>query len=174
MDNKIMNVLRGAFIIVLGVLVAVCGVGTAVNVYFGVVSIVAGVLLIGLGIYTAAKKMPLAVSAFLLGAVLTTIAIALFIEKLSLAVLVTLLIYVIMGLGFGLAVLGIVTIVRRNLFYGIGEIVIGALLVVFTALYLGIPDFQKAFWIIVGILMIVLGVAVIIFSLVDKSGKKRK
>ena len=174
MDNKIANVFRGAFIIVLGVLMAVCGVGTAVDTYFGVVAIVAGVLLLGLGVYTAAKKQPLAIGAILLGAILTTIAVAVFMSKLSFAVLVTLFIYVIMGLGFGLALLGIFSLARRQVLAGVVEIVVGGLLVLFTALYLGIPDFQKAFWIIVGIIMIVFGVAIIVFTLVDKKSGKRK
>ena len=174
MDNKIANVFRGAFIIVLGVLMAVCGVGTAVDTYFGVVAIVAGVLLLGLGVYTAVKKQPLAIGAILLGAILTTIAVAVFIDKLSFAVLVTLFIYVIMGLGFGLALLGIFSLARRETIAGIVEIVVGGLLVLFTALYLGIPDFQKAFWIIVGVIMIIFGVAIIVFTLVDKKSGKRK
>lgn len=174
MNNKVANVIRGAFIIVLGVLVAVCGVGTAVDTYFGVVAIVAGVLLLGLALYTAVKKMPVAIAAALLGAILVTVAVALFANKLTFAVLVDLLIFVIMGLGFGLALLGIIDIAKKNLFYGVGEIVVGGLLVLFTALYLGIADFRTAFWIIVGVIMIVFGVGIIIFSLVDKKAAKRK
>ena len=135
----------------------------------------AGVLLLCLGIYTAAKKLPLAVGSIILGAVLTTIAVALFMQKISFGVLVGLFIYVIMGLGFGLIAVGIFTLARRGgLVPGIVEIVVGGLLVLFTALYLGIPDFQKAFWIIVGILMIAFGVAVIVFTLVDKKTGKKK
>ena len=171
MDNKIANVFRGAFIIVLGVLMAVCGVGTAVDTYFGVVAIVAGVLLLGLGVYTAAKKQPLAIGAILLGAILTTIAVAVFMSKLSFAVLVTLFIYVIMGLGFGLALLGIFSLARRDTVAGIVEIVVGGLLVLFTALYLGIPDFQKAFWIVTGIAIAAYGVLELIAVLANKKLK---
>ena len=174
MDNKIANVLRGAFIVVLGILVAVCGVGTALDVYIGVVAIVAGVLLLAIGIFSAVKKMPLAVGCILLGAVLSTVAVAVFMKELSFAVLVGLMIYVLMGVGFGLVLLGILTIIRHGLLPGIVEIVVGALLVTFTAIYLGFPDFQKAFWIIVGILMAAFGVAVIVFALIDKKTGKKK
>ena len=172
MNNKLASVLRGVLVVVLGILIAVCGIGTTINLYFGVVSIIAGVLLLLLAFYCTAKRLPLALEGFLLGPILITVAIAIFMEKLSFGVLVGLLIFVLMGLGFGLILLGVVSLVRKSLFYGVGEIVIGALLVLFTALYLGIPDFATAFWIIVGILIALLGVAIIVFAFIDKPKKK--
>ena len=172
MNDKIANILRGAFIIVMGVLVAVCGIGTALDTYFGVVFIVAGVLLAGIGLYGAIKKLPVMTTGFLLGGVLITLAIALFMQKLTFAVLIGIAIFALMGFGFGLVALGIATIAHRNLIYGLGEAVLGGLFILFTALYLGIPDFQQAFWIIVGILMIVFGIAVIFLAIFDKKLKK--
>ncbi len=174
MNNKLADILRGVFIIVLGVLVIVCGAGTAVDTYFGVVSIIAGVILLAAALYGTVKRVPVAVSGYILGPVLITIAIALFIGKLSFAVLINLFVYVIMGLGFGIALLGIVTLIRRQVILGLGEIVLGALLVLFTALYFGVPEFQTAFWWIVGTLMIVFGIAVIVLAIVDKKSGKRK
>lgn len=172
MNDKIANILRGAFIIVMGVLIAVCGIGTALDTYFGIVFIVAGVLLAGLGLYGAIKKLPVMTMGFLLGGVLITLAIALFMQKLTFAALIGIAIFALMGFGFGLVALGIAVIAHRNLIYGLGEAVLGGLFILFTALYLGIPDFQQAFWIIVGILMIVFGVAVIFLAIFDKKLKK--
>jgi len=176
MDSKISAVIRGVFIIVLGVLVAVCGVGTAVNTYFGVVCIVAGVLLIAFSALAISKKLPTPVGYLVLSGILITIAVALFMSRLSLEVIVGLLIYGIMGAGFGLIAAGIFEIVKRQMVFAIVEMGLGGLLVLFTALYLGIPEFQQAFWIIVGILMIVFGVFIVVAALVDKKiyAKKKK
>lgn len=176
MDSKISAVIRGAFIIVLGILVAVCGVGTAVNVYVGVVCIVAGIMLLGFSAFMVAKKLPTPIGYLVLSGILITFAVALFMGKLSLDVIIGLLIFGIMGTGFGLIAVGIVEIARRHLLFALVEMFIGGLLILFTALYLGIPEFQTAFWIIVGVLMIVFGVFIIIASLVSKpvATKKKK
>ena len=174
MDVKLTNVIRGAFIIVLGVLIAVCGIGTAVNTYFGVVSIVAGVLMLCFAGFAMYKKLPVPVGYFILSGVFITVAVALFMGKLSFAELVNLLIFVIMGLGFAFAVLGIIYITKRWVVQGLVSIIAGALLILFTALYLGIPEFQTAFWIICGILMIIFGVFVIVATLMgDRKYIKR-
>ena len=172
MDTKVMNVLRGVFVVVLGIMVCLFGVGAAVNTYFGIVAIVTGVLSIAFGIFTMVKKLPLALAPWLLGPVLITIAVALFMGKLSFAVLVDLFVFVVMGLGFALAVLGIIFIAKRMIAIGLSEIIVGALLVLFTALYLGIPDVQSAFLYFVGILMIAFGICVIVFSIVEPKGFK--
>ena len=174
MDSKISSVIRGAFIIVLGVLVAVCGVGTAVNTYFGVVCIVAGVLLLAFSAIIVAKKLPTPIAYLILSGILITIAVALFMSKLSLEVIVGLLIFGLMGTGFGLIAAGIIEIAKGHLLLAIVEMMVGALLILFTALYLGVPEFQKAFWIIVGIMMIVFGVFVIVVTFVDPKAVTKK
>ena len=174
MDSKLTNIIRGVVLVVLGVLVAVCGVGAAVNTYIGVVAIVAGVLLLAFTAYSVAKRLPLPAASLVTGAILITIAVALFMGKLSFEVFVGLLIFGLMGLGFGLVALGIFEIARRFVVLGISELFVGGLLILFTALYLGIPEFQTAFWIIVGILMIVFGVFVIVFAFVSFKTAKKK
>lgn len=175
MDNKkLTTVIEGIFLAVLGILVIVCGIGTTVDIYFGVVSLVAGLLLLCFAGYAISKKMPLPVGFVIMASILITVAVALFAQKLSFAMLIGLMIFIIMGLGFGLAALGIYAIVKKAPVYGIGLLVIGALLVLFTALYLGIPDFQKVFWYIVGGVMIALGVVVVVLAFVDPKKLQKK
>lgn len=168
MNNKIVNVFQGVFVIILGILIAVRGIGSAVNTYFGVVSLVAGLMLLIYAAVAISKKFANPILLLVLGAVLVTIAIALFIGKLDFSQLVNLIIFILMGTGFGLVAAGIFSIVKRMPMFGIGEIAIGALLILFTALVLGVPEFETAFWIIVGIMFIVFGVFMIIATFVDK------
>lgn len=173
MNNKVMDVLRGAFIIVLGILLAVVGVGTALDTYFAVTFIVSGVLLVALAIYSTVKKLEFGTLGFILGGILLTLATALLLGKLSFAVLIDIFIFGLMGLGFGLIAVGIAALIRRDFLYGIVEILVGGLFILFTALYLGIPEFAQAFWIIVGVLLIVLGVAIILFALIGKKPRRK-
>ena len=173
MSNKLSTILAGVLFIALGVIIAVSGGGTALNVYIGIVSIVAGVALLVFACIAVAKKLPLPIGGVLLAGILITIAIAIFMEKLSFAALIGVLIFALMGLGFGLVVVGLYTIVRHSLIYGLGQIVLGALFVLFTALFLGIPDFAKAFWIIIGIMVIVYGVLVLVSAFVGPKKLKK-
>ena len=173
MDRKITNVLRGAFIVVLGVLVAVCGAGTAMNTYFGVVAVIAGALMLLASVIAIAKRLPMPVGFLIGGSVLVTIAIALFAGALDLGVLIQAMVFVLLGAGVGFVLLGIYTIIKSSMIYGLGEIVLGGLMILFTALYLGIPEFRNAFWIVVGIVMIIFGVLAIIAALMDKKRSKK-
>lgn len=166
MSNKLATILTGVLCIALGIIIAVSGGGTALNVYIAIVCLVGGIGLLAFSCYALAKKLPVPVGSLLLAGILITIAIAIFIEKISFAALIGILIYALMGLGFGLIVVGLFTIVRHSLVYGIGQMVIGGLFVLFTALFLGIPEFAQAFWIIVGIIVIVYGVLVLITAFI--------
>ena len=174
MDKKLTTAIEGLFLAVLGILVIVCGVGQTVDIYFGVVAIVAGLLLLVFAGLAISKKMPLPVGFVIMGSVLITVAIALFAQKLSFAMLVDLMIFLLMGLGFGLAALGVFAICKKAPVYGVGLLVIGALLVTFTALYLGINDFRQVFWYIVGGLMIAFGVVIVVLAFVDPKKLKKR
>ena len=166
--EKLRDIAYGAFVIVLGILVLVCGAGTAVNTYIGVVSIIAGLLLLGFGIYSVAKNNIIPATFVIMGSVLIVTAIALFAEKLSFAVLIDLFVFIIMGIGVGFVVVGIFTLAKVNKLLGIIQICVGAFCILLTALYLGVNDFRTAFWYVAGALIIVYGVFVIIATLVNK------
>ena len=172
MNSKVTKVLEGAVLVVLGVLVAIFGGGTAVDIYFGIVALVCGLCLIALALVTLSQKKLFDASDFLMGTVLTTVGVCLFTPWLTFAALIDLFIVIILGLGIGLIFLGIYSLAKKAVVTGVGEIVIGALMVVFAIIYKLVPDFHPAFWIIVGVLIAIYGVLVIISGMLEQ--KKRR
>ena len=172
MNSKVAKVLEGAVLVVLGVLVAIYGGGTAVDIYFGIISLVAGLCLLALAVVGLSQKKALDVDGLLVGSILTTVGVCLFTPWLSFAALIDLFIIIILGLGIGLIFLGVYTLARKVLFTGLGEIVIGILMVTFSIIYKVNPDFHNVFWIVVGILIAVYGALVIVTALLEKGKKK--
>ena len=168
MNNKVARVLEGAVLVALGVIIAIFGIGTAIDLYFGIVFTVGGVCLLLLAVIGLSKKDPSHLSDLVLGSVLLTIGICLFTPWLSLAPLINLLVIAIMGLGIGLILTGAYFLSKKMMIVGVGQIVVGALMVTFTVIYKLVPDFAQAFWIIIGVLVAVYGVLVIVASLVEK------
>ena len=168
MNNKIARILEGAILVALGIIIAICGIGTAIDLYFGIVLSVAGAAFLILGFMNLSKKDESGLSDLILGSVLLTVGVCLFTPWLSFAGLVEILIIALMGLGIGLILVGSICVSKKLLFTGVGEIVIGALLVTFVVIYKINPDFGKAFWIIIGILVAVYGALVIVDALISK------
>lgn len=167
-NEKLTAVLEGILVIVLGILIAVVGIGETVDIYFGVLALVLGAASLGLAIYLLAKKgvMPLGMT---LGAgALIAVGAGLFAKYTTFAFLVNFLVLVVMGVGAALMLYGIYFLIKVNKLYGVLQIVVGAGLVTLTAVYMTVPDFAKAFWIIVGIFIAVYGTLSVIFALVDK------
>ena len=81
------------------------------------------------------------------------------------------LIFALIGFGVALMVYGAFLISKKFLFTGVGEIVIGALLVIFSFLYIFIPEFRDAFWIIIGVLIAIYGVFFIVSAFLEKKKK---
>lgn len=172
MNKKVAKVLEGAVLIVLGVLVAIFGGGTAVDIYFGIIALITGLCLLALAFIALAQRKILDVGDLLMGTILTTIGVCLFTPWLTFSALIDLFVVIILGLGIGLIILGILALAKKALFAGIGEIVIGALLVTFAIIFKVNPDFHVAFWIIVGVLIAIYGVLVIIAGVMDKGKTK--
>ena len=57
---------------------------------------------------------------------------------------------------------------RISTFYGVGQMVIGLLAITFGVLYLTVPQFQVAFWIVVGVMVAVYGVLLTASALASK------
>lgn len=168
MNSKVARILEGAIIVALGVIIAICGIGSAIDIYFGIACTIAGVVLLLLAFIGLSKKDVTYLSDIILGSVLLTIGICLFTPWLSFGALIELLVIALMGLGVGLIITGAYFITKKALFTGVGQIVVGALMVTFVILYKTIPDFAQAFWIIVGILVALYGVLLIVTALIDK------
>ena len=169
--QKIFAVIEGLIIAALGVLIAIYGPVPVLDTYVAIVCLVLGVAILIANIVTYADSKVLAFGPTCMAVVLVAVGATLLTDWLSLAVLVNFLIIILMGLGFALMIYGAYLISKKLLFTGVGEIVIGALLVVFSFLYIFVPDFRNAFWIIVGVLIAIYGVFYIVAALVEKKKK---
>ena len=172
-NQQVANILEGAIIVVLGVLIAVVGIGQTVDIYFGVLFTAVGGLLALFLLYCLIKDKFLPIGLTLISGASLAVGIALFTHYISFAMLVNILIMVVLGVGSALVFYGLYLAIRKNVGYGVATMIIGAAIVTLTALYLNIPDFAKAFWIIVGILVALYGALLIVFTLVNKPSNKK-
>ena len=171
--NKIVNIIEAIVIIVLGVIIAIFGGGTALDIYFGIVAIVGGVALAAIAVYTLANTKVLPFGTTFLSIALITVAITLFVNALSFGVLIGLLVYIMLALGITLVLYGIYTAVAlKGIIPGVAQIVIGAAIIVLTVLFLTVEDFRTVFWIITGILVAVYGVLMLIYAYLPQKKAK--
>lgn len=167
-NETVVGVLEGIIILVLGILIAICGIDTTVNIYFGVLALVVGVAAAGFAFYMLAKDAVLPLGLTLLAGALIAIGIGLFVNFISFGVFIGLIILVVLGGGAALIAHGIFALVRVSKFVGLIELLVGAGLVTLTAVYLNVPDFVKVFWIIVGVLIAVYGLISVIYAITKK------
>ena len=172
MKEKLAGILEAVVIIAFGIIIAVCGGGTALDLYFAIVSLVAGAILLVVNVYTLIKVKELNFALTFLSCALITIGIAILAEKLSFAVLIPLMAFLLLGLGIALILYGLFVALRKNLFYGVGQMVVGAVLVTLIILFLTVPEFAQAFWIILGVVLALYGALLLIFTIVGKPEKK--
>lgn len=173
-NQKLTAILEGLIIVILGILVAVVGVGEAIDIYFGILTTVTGSLIAIFVLYlifSGKKAIPLGLT--LISGALLAIGIGLFCNYLTFAMLVNILIMIVLGAGAALIVYGIHFAIRVNFVYGIGTIVIGAIAVTLCALYLNVPDFAKAFWVIVGILIAIYGCLLVVMNVIETKPSKK-
>lgn len=162
------KVISGAVAIVVGILIAVLGIGSVMNTYLAVLAIVSGSALLLYGFYFLYTKKMLPLPPLALGGALIAIGVGVFTNYISFEVLIYILVFSLFGVGGALVVFGIYATVKRNPALGIGFIVIGGALIALAACYLAFPDFQKVFWIITGILIAVSGALDIVYAFVQK------
>lgn len=165
----LIQVLQAVILIAFGIIIAVCGPSAAIDTWFGIGFLVGGVMLLVLAIVKLAKIGLLPFPETFLSVALVTLGIALLAKGLSFGVLVPIFVYLVLALGIALVFHGVYMLVKKQVAYGICEILAGALAIVFVSLYLCIPDFATAFWIVIGILVAVYGVFMLIFSLFKKN-----
>ena len=79
--QKLLGILEGAVIIALGVLIAIFGFATVVDIYFGIVACVVGAALLGVSVYAMTKK-ELTFGLLGLGAILVAVGIGLLVHQL--------------------------------------------------------------------------------------------
>lgn len=173
MKEKLAGILEAIVIIAFGIIIAVFGGGTALDLYFAIVALVAGTVLMIVDIYTLAKTKELDFALTFLSCALLTVGVAILVKRLSFAVLIPLVAFLLLGLGIALILFGLFVALRKNIFYGVGQMVVGLVLAVLVILFLTIPEFAQAFWIIVGVVLAIYGVLLLIFTLSGKSSKKK-
>lgn len=170
--EKLLAIIEGVIIAALGVLIAIFGGGAVLDTYIAIVCLVLGVAFAVVSIIAYANTRVLAFSNVFISAALIVLGIGLLVGWISFAVFIILLVLILMGLGFALIIHGIYSLSKKALLLGIGEIVFGALAVTFSFLYIYVPEFQQAFWIVVGILIALFGILLIVSALLDKKSKK--
>lgn len=170
MKEKYIRIIAAVVIIAMGVIVAVCGAGTALDIYFGIGCLVAGAVLVILNIINLTKNRQLTFSQLFVSTALVTMGIALlFTHYISFAMLINLLILLILGLGIALILYGLFTLLlAKKAAFGIIQMVLGVAVVVLVIVFLNVPEFQKAFWIVVGIIIAVYGVLDLVAALTYK------
>ena len=172
MKDKIFAIIEAIIAIALGIVVIVSGAGTALDIYFGIICLVGGIGLLSLACVGLIKTKILQLPATLLGSILVAVGISLFTPYLSFAALINLLITVILGAGAGLIIYGIyVLLVLKNLIIGLTQLIIGAAALVLAILYMTVPEFAQAFWIIIGILIIIYGLLLLVSAFLFKKEK---
>lgn len=175
MKEKLFQVIEGIIIIALGIIIAVCGGGEALDIYFGIIALVGGVVLTAINVAMLVKTKALDFVALFLGTALIVVGIALFTDFLTFAALINLVVLLVLGLGIALIFYGVYTmIVLKNAVVGIGQMVIGIVTTVLAILFLCVGEFRTVFWIIIGIVVAVYGALVVISAFLPKKAKAHK
>ena len=168
MEKKFLAICEGAAAIVLGILLAAFGGQAVLDVYFGIIFVIGGALMLVLTAIGLARTRALLFGFLFAGVAMTLIGSFMLANYYSFGYFVYTIILLIIAAGFSLVLYGIYTIVKFNLFYGIGQIVVGAIAATLGFCYLFVPEFYQAFWIIVGVVIAVYGVFYLILAILSK------
>lgn len=172
MKEKTASIIAAVILIVMGIIIAVVGAG-ALDLYFGIGCLVAGGVLVILNIISLAKSKQITFGQLFLSTALIVLGVCfIWTHYVSFTMLINLIVLLILGLGIALFVYGLFTVIlSKKVAIGVVEMVLGIVVIVFTILYLNIPDFQKAFWIVTGIAIAAYGVLELISVLANKKLK---
>ena len=162
MNKKLVAICEGVLFIVIGVLVAIFGGGEVMDMVFGILFIVAGTLLGVLATMTTVKTkvLPLGITFAAIASLFFGICVVA--KNLGGATVYPVFHYAMfaaVGLGAALFLKGLhILLVRKLVFTGVGQMVVGAGIATVAILYLfGPAGFQEVFWIVLGILIAVGG-----------------
>ena len=169
MKNKdLTKVVQGIVAVVVGILIAVLGIGAVMDTYLAILAIVMGSILLLLAFYTLYNKKLLPLSPLALGGALIAVGIGVFTNYISFMMLINILVISLFGVGGAFVVYGIYIAARGKVPFGVAFMVIGAGLIALAACYLAFEDFRKVFWIIAGVLIAVYGALMIVLALTEK------
>ncbi len=165
--EKLFQILSGAILVALGVLIAIFQIG-ALDLYFGIIAIIGGAVLLAYGIYLLIKKSGINGSAVILACVLLALGITLVIHFVSFGALIPLILTLLIGGGAGLVLVGVYAIAKKDTFGGLVNIIIGVAAITLSVLYIAVEGFRDAFWIIIGVLVAIYGVLEIVRAFIGK------
>ena len=172
MSNKLITIIQGAIAVTLGILIAVFGGVETLGTYFGVLFIIAGVFGLALAFTALFRTQLLGFGGLFIGGAFLALGTALLIHPELFGFIVYIVVLLIIAAGCALVVYGVFTIVKHSLFYGIGQIVVGAIAVTLAVLFLKVGGFQTVFWIIVGVLVALYGVCIIVSAFINQKEDK--
>ena len=170
-SDKLSRLLSGIILLTLGVLIAIFGGQAVLDIYFGIVTLVAAAALLIIAMYQLGKEKKLNPVFLVLGAVLTALGIGLLVHYLSVGILINALVLTLLGAGAGVLLFGVYCIAKKETLRGVLDIIIGAAALTLAILYMTVPEFQTAFWIVVGVLLAVAGAVEIVFAIIDYTKK---
>ena len=171
--DKLILVLEGAIVVALGILIAIFGLATVLDTYFGILAVVSGAILAILGIVAISKKQELSLGTVTLACILITVGVGLLIPGwLTVASIILFLVFILIGLGGGLIFYGIYSLAKGRMVFGVAQLIAGIALLVIGILYLTVNDFAKAFYIALGIAIAVYGVLLIVSAFLDTKKKQ--
>ena len=166
--DKLILVLEGAIIVALGILIAIFGLATVLDTYFGILAVVGGAILAILAIVAISKKKELSLGTTSLACILITVGVGLLIPGwLTVGAIILFLVFILIGLGGGLIFYGIYSLVKGRTLFGVAQLIAGVALLVIGILYLTVDDFAKAFYIALGVAVAVYGVLLIVSAFLD-------
>ncbi len=161
-NQKIRYIIEGAVLVVLGVLLAVFGGESVLDLTFGILCLVGGVAFGVLTVLALSKKEPLPFGSLLGFCALVSVGICFLVEFLTVAALIAFIMILLIALGGALVLYGVYSLIKGLVVSGIFQLIIGAALAVLAGLYIGVADFHEAFWIIIGIVVALYGVLCIV------------
>ena len=172
MKEKYVRIISAIVIIATGIMIAICGAGSTLDLYLGITAVVAGVVLTVLNFALAITSKKMAFPLLFLSVSLIAIGVAFFTHYISFAVLINVLVLATLGLGIALMVFGLFTMIAtKKIPYGVVMMVLGAAVVTVVIIYLNVPDFRTAFWIITGVIVAIYGAIELVFALLPQKDK---
>ena len=171
-NKKLYAILESVAVIALGVLLAIFGFRT-VDLYFGILFIIAAVGFLAIVVAYLVKSKELPFGALLGFTTSLVFGVLILLNRFSLGYLFYILVLMFIALGGALLIYGIFTMTRGFVVYGVGQLTIGVLFLVSGILYLTVPEFGTAFWIVVGILVALYGVLLLVEAIAGKKLAKK-
>lgn len=172
MKEKYVRIIAAIVIIATGVMIAICGAGSTLDLYLGITAVVAGVVLTVLNFAMALTSKKMSFPLLFVSVSLIAIGISFFTHYISFAVLINVLVLATLGLGIALMAFGLFTMIAtKKIPYGAVMMVLGAAVIAVVIVYLNVPEFRQAFWIITGVIVAVYGAIELVFALIPPKDK---